>query len=651
MSFLDLNKSQLINLSYSLSKEIIRSNRSGSYASTTIIGCNTRKYHGLLVAPQPQIDQDRHVFLSSVDETVIQNGKAFNLGIRKYHGGVFEPKGHKYIKEFKAEPNFHTIYRVGGVILKKEYLLIENEPTILICYTLEEAHSSTKLQVKPFLAFRNFHQLSHANFEVNTGFKSRENGSEFKLYPAYDSLYIQASKKVEYVHFPNWYYKVEYQEEQARGYEYQEDLLMPGMFEFDIKKGETVIIAAGLQEIKTKGLKLKYQSELKKRIPRNDLDNCLTHAAKQFIVQNKHTEIIAGFPWFGRWGRDTFIALPGLTCAIGDNKTCLEVLKSMSSQIKDGLFPNIGADNAASYNSIDAPLWYFWSIQQYYSKNNDAKAIWKLFSDSMLSIINTFKRGTHYNIALHDNGLIYGGDSKHGLTWMDAVVFGEPVTPRTGYAVEINALWYNALLFTAELAVLNKQKELAEELQNIASKAKATFNTIFWDDMQRRVADFVNFEDVNFNQRANQIFAVSLPYAILEEDRFKCVVDKVKSELLTPKGLRTLTPRNKQYKGQYKGNQEERDRAYHQGTVWPWLLGGFVDAYLKVYSGESAINFVEQIYKNFEPDMLEHGLGTVSEVYDGDPPHQYGGTISQAWSVAELLRIKSIINDLRNNHK
>lgn len=652
MGFLDFKKNELVNLSYSLTKEIIRSNRARTYASTTIIGCNTRKYHGLLVVPQPQIDDNNHVLLSSIDETVIQNDAKFNLGIHKYPGGIFEPKGHKYVRDFNTEPNYHIIFRVGGVLLKKEYLLVENEARLLIKYTLLEAKSKTKIQIKPYLAFRNYHSLSKSNFYADTSFKSIENGSSFRLYENYDKLNIQFSKKVEYTHFPHWNYNIEYQEEQKRGYDYQEDLLVPGMFEFEIKKGETVIVSAGINLANINRLKYKYTQEVKKRLPRNNMDNCLIHSAKQFFIhQNDKTEIIAGFPWFGVWGRDTFISLPGLTCAVDNSGvTCQKVLNTMVKQNSNGLFPNIGTDKNASFNSIDAPLWFFWAVQNFYSNTNDAKKIWKLYAPTMQSVIEAYINGTNYNIEMHENCLIYGGNENVALTWMDAIVDGKPVTPRTGYNVEINALWYNALMFTSEIAKLNNKNKLSSKYSEIANNTKENFNKIFWDDKNEILADTINGDFKDFSTRPNQIFAVSLPYEILNSTKFKLVVDKVKSELLTPKGLRTLSPKNKNYKGIYCGNQKERDLAYHQGTVWPWLLGAFVDAYTKVYSGKSALKFIEKIYKNFNEDMMNHGIGTISEVYDGDPPHNSGGTISQAWSVSELLRIKKTIEKLKNNN-
>ncbi len=650
MGYLEFNKSQLVNLSYSLSKELIRSNRAGAYASTTIIGCNTRKYHGLLVVPQPQIDDNNHVLLSSIDETIVQNDASFNLGIHKYPGGVFDPKGHKYVKDFITEPNYHIIFKVGGVLLKKEYLLAENEARLLVKYTLLETTSKTFIRLKPYLAFRNYHSLSKSNFFADTSYKSIENGSRFQLYENYDNLNIQFSKPVEYVHFPHWNYNIEYQEEQKRGYDYQEDLLVPGVFEFEIKKGETVIVSAGTSETDTKKLKFFFAQEVKKRLPRNNMDNCLVHSAKQFFLRkNGKTEIIAGFPWFGVWGRDTFISLPGLTCAINDTKTCQDVLDTMIAQNSNGLFPNIGTDQNASFNSIDAPLWFFWTVQNLNSEINDPKKIWKLYGQTMVNILEAYIKGTNYNILMHNNGLIYGGNNDVALTWMDAIVDGKPVTPRTGYNVEINALWYNALMFTSEIASQVTKTDIAEKYLLLANIAKETFNYIFWDDKKNILADYINHDFIDFSTRPNQIFAVSLHYEILDESRFKFVVDKVKNELLTTKGLRTLSPKNIQYKGNYCGNQKERDSAYHQGTVWPWLLGSFVDAYLKVYTGKSALNFVEEIYNNFEEDMMSYGIGTIPEIYDGDPPYNVNGTISQAWSVAELLRIKKIIETLKTN--
>ncbi|MDR1181425.1 MAG: amylo-alpha-1,6-glucosidase [Bacteroidales bacterium] len=645
MGYIKFDKQQLINLEYSLKREILRTNRAGTYASTTIVGCNTRKYHGLLVAPMEDIDNDNHVILSGLDVTVIQHEASFNLAVRKYPG-VYEPKGHKYMDEINVNAIPVFTYRVGGVTLEMQRILTEDD-RILIKYTLLDAHSSTKLQFKPFLAFRNVHKLSKANFYVNTKYKSIKNGVKLKMYDGYKFLYLQFDKKTDYVHVPDWYYNIEYQEEKERGYEYQEDLYVPGYFELSINKGESIIFTASLHEIEPEKLPRLFDIELENRTPRNNYLDCLRNAAQQFIYRkNNKTGIIAGFPWFGRWGRDTFISLPGLTLYNNDIKTCKAVLDTVVGELSEGLFPNIGTGNDIALNSVDAPLWFFWTLQQYALFIKNKSIIWKEYGDKMKSILENYRKGTHYHIKMHDNGLIWQGETGKALTWMDAIVAGKPVTQRSGFAVEINALWYNAVLFALELAKNDSDKPFVDSWQTIPDLIKNSFVSYFWNEEKGHLADCVTYDFKDWAIRPNQIFASSLPYSPLEEYMKDAVIGTVKKVLLTPKGIRTLAPNHPDYRGIYFGNQEERDSAYHQGTVWPWLLGHFCEAYLQIHK-KKGLPLVEELFHSFEEDMTVHGIGTVSEIYDGDPPHRPNGTISQAWSVGELLRIHSMIQQYK----
>lgn len=642
MGYIKFDKLQLINLEYSLSRELLRTNRAGSYASTTIVGCNTRKYHGLLVCPMEDIDNDNHVLLSALDVSVIQHEAVFNFGVRKYPGNVYDPKGHKYVRDFEIDSIPKLVWRVGGVVLQMERILSEDD-RILIKYTLLEAHSETKIRFKPFLAFRNIHKLSKANMFVNTKYTAVENGIKVRMYDGYKALFMQFSKPTEYVHVPDWYYNVEYQEEQKRGYDYQEDLFVPGFFETDIKKGESIIFTAALKDMNPATITRKYNSELKKRIPRENYEQCLKSAAQQFIYKrNAKTEVIAGFPWFGRWGRDTFIALPGLTLYNNDIKACKDVLDTITADLKDGLFPNIGTREITVMNSVDAPLWFFWTLQEYLKFTLDKKKLWKEYGDKMKHILENYRRGTHYGIKMHDNGLLWAGEPGKALTWMDAVIGGKPVTPRHGFDVEINALWYNAISFALELAEENDDNEFVNQWNYIPEITQLSFIEKFWCDKRQFLADYATYEYIDCTVRPNQIFACSLPYSPLSERQQERVLETVRKVLLTPKGIRSLTPDHPGYKGYCEGNQEERDAAYHQGTVWPWLLGHFCDAWLKIHE-KSGLALVEKIFYGFEEDMTMHGVGTISEIYDGDPPHLPRGAISQAWSVAELIRIGDMI--------
>ena len=648
MSYIKFDKGQVVNLEYSLKREVLRTNRGGSYSCTTIVGCNTRKYHGLLVCPVDAFGGERHVLLSSLDVTVVNNDRSFNTGIRKYSGDYYSPKGHKYIEELEMESIPSRIYRVGGVRLRHERLLVHYEEQYLARITILEASEPMKLQFRPFLAFRNIHELTHANLAANTKVDYIQNGIKTKLYEGFPELNIQFSTPVDFVPVPDWYLGVEYIEEQLRGYDYSEDLFTPGFFEVEAKEGDVIVLSASTKEEKPSGLKPKFTKTVNGKIPRNCFINCLRNAAQQFI-EKRHgkTLIVAGYPWFGSWGRDTFIALPGLALARakGNLQLYREVLDTQVGRMKDGLFPNMGLLDNAAYNSVDAPLWFFWSVQQYLQKGGtDA---WDRYGEAMKAVIDSFRQGTVFNIQMRENGLIYAGAPGKSLTWMDAVVNGIPVTQRMGYDVEINALWYNAVSFVLDLARQVKDRKFIKEYESLPELIKNSFHEVFCDVQHGYPADYVNDEEGrNTFVRPNMLIAVSLPYSMLTKEEMQRVLDVADKELVTPRGLRTLSPGNPLYKGTYHGNQEERDKAYHNGTVWPWLLGPFCEGWLKVY-GKQGVHKVRKLIYGLEEVMSEHGVSTISEIYDGDPPHAPNGAISQAWSVGEVLRI---IDLLENNY-
>ena len=646
MSYLKFDKTQLANLEYSLNREIIRTNRGGSFCNTTIIGCNTRKYHGLLVSPVKQYENKRFVFLSSLDETIIQHNSEFNLGIHKYAGEVYEPKGHKYVVDFSTEVVAKTVYQIGGVELCKESMLVDQKEQILLRYTLLEAHSPTRLRFRPFLAFRDMHALTRANHAANTYSTPVKNGVSVQMYPSLPTLYMQFSKEAEFIAVPDWFYDIEYPVEQERGYDYIEDLFVPGYFEVDIKKGESIIFSASLQEENPAGFKRQIAWQLERRIPRSSFMHCLTNAAQQFIISNdeeKTTEVIAGYPWFGVWGRDTFIALPGLTLGIDDHKTCREVLNTMIGRMEGGLFPNMGSRENPAFNSVDAPLWFFSAVQQYAIHTGKTDEVWKLYGESMKAILENFRYGSlPYNIRMDDNGLIFAGQEGKALTWMDAVVNGRGVTPRIGYPVEIQALWYNAVMFTLELAKEAGDRKFINVWSDLPNLIAKSFTAFFWDKEKGYLADVVNGDTKDWSIRPNQVFATSLPYSMINDEMKKSILDVVKRQLVTPRGLRTLSPDDPKYKGIYEGSQEERDSAYHQGTVWPWLFEAFCAGWLRIHK-KSGIAYIDGLLHGFEEEMTQHGLGTISEIYNGDPPHQAKGAISQAWSVAALLQMVKMI--------
>ncbi len=644
MSYIQFDKTKLINLEYSLSRELIRSNRSGAYGSTTIISCNTRKYHGLLVVPQPGLDDELHILLSSFDETIIQNDAEFNLGLRKYPGGNWQPKGHKYIRDFESDPIPTVIYRVGGVVLKRESLLATNADQILLRYTLLDAHSPTSLRFSPFLLFRSRHELSKANIFADSNYIPEKNGISMRLYSGYSSLVMQFSKEPLYVHFPNWYYNIEYIKEQERGYDYSEDQFVPGYFELPIAKGETIVFSASTKATPPDKLKAFFNREISQRIPRNSFLNCLKNSAQQFLVQKcNSTEVIAGFPWYGRSGRDTFISLPGLTLETGNMRLFRSVVSTMILEMKGPLFPNRGYRKMVTYDSVDTSLWFFWAIQQYTKHTSDWSGAWKLWGKAMEQVLEGYLSGTSFNIRVNDLGLIEAGDKATALTWMDSMVDSNPVTPRYGMAVEVNALWYNALCYFSFLAGKNNNDILSDRYLELSYLTKPKFIELFWDSRRRCLYDNVDGNNKDDTVRPNQIIAASLPYSMLSDEQIRMVIDNVRSVLLTPRGLRTLSPHHPDYKGDFSGDYAQRDASMHQGAAYPWLSAHFAEAWLRIYGAEG-LSYVEDIFYSFEETMKEDGLGTISEIYEGNPPHRAGGAISQARNVAELLRIYGLIS-------
>ena len=646
MGYLKFDKKQLINLEYSLHRELLRTNRAGAFSSTTIVNCNTRKYHGLLVVPQPQFGNDPHVLLSSLDETIIQHEAEFNLGIHKYENNVYVPKGHKYVRDFESDPIPKITYRVGGVVLTKEMLFSSHEDLVLFKYTLVDAHSPTTLKFSPYLAFRNIHALSKANIDLNNRYEPIKNGIQVTMYDGYAPLNIQFSKKPEYTHVPDWYYNIEYTYEKLRGYDYQEDLYVPGFFEIPIKKGESIVCAAGTKEIAPAGLKQKFAAEAKNRIPRKNFENCLINAAQQFVVRSEEkTEVMAGYPWSGMIGRDAFMSLPGLLLTQGDTKTYKSVIDSMIEQMSGPFFPGAVLNHHVEYNSVDTQLWFFWALQKYVGYIGETEKNWKEYKKVIKLILEAYRDGTWFNIKMQENGLLFAGEPGNALTWMNAIIDGKPVTPRIGNPVEVNALWYNAIKFSLEMAAKAKDRKFLSEWKDVPERIEKAFVENFWDEKKGSLADYTNGTFKDWSVRPNQVLAISLPYSPLNDLQQKKVLDVVELELLTPRGLRTLSPKNPKYKGVYRGNVQDRDLAYHNGSVMPWTLGHYAEAYLKLHM-KGGLAAIKNLYKGMEPMMQEYGIGTISELYNGDPPHLPSGEISQATGVAELLRIGAMIKEL-----
>lgn len=647
MGFIKFDKNQLINLEYALDREMLRSNRAGSFSCTTIIGCNTRKYHGLLVCPQPNLGNETHVLLSKLDETVIQHQTEFNIGISRYPG-TFSPKGHKYVRDFSADIIPCLTYRVGGVLLTKETMFISEEERILIRYTLVEAKSPTTIRIKPFLAFRNIHSLSKRNIYLDTKYQPVDQGIQVRMYQGYSPLFMQVSKKAaEYYHAPDWYNDIEYPEEKERGYDCHEDLYLPGFFEFPIKKGESVIFCAGTKEVLPQQLSRYFSSELKARTPRNSFENCLINSAEQFFFRHREgIDVIAGYPWYDRIGRFTFIALPGLSLATHNRKSCHQVLESMVSQMSGPFFPEEGRGPNTSYLSADTSLWFIWALQQCSCDDKEKLKLWSKYGKVVVHILESYAAGAAF-IKMQDNGLLHISKEFGDTTWMNARIEGKPVTPRYGLVVELNALWYNALMYACEMNIKSGKTEFAHKWKAILDSFPEAFEETFWNHENRCLADYVYHGRQNQQVRPNQVLAVSMPYSPLKESTAKKVLDRVIKELLTPKGLRSLSPKDPDYRGRYFGHAQQRDRAFHQGCVWPWLIGHFSEAFLKLYKS-NGVEYIRRLYENFYEDMQDAGVGSISEIYEGDPPHSSRGAISFAASVAELLRMQKLMDDYRD---
>ena len=647
MHYLSFDQGQLINLEYSLYKEILRTNKAGSYLCTTLNGCNTRKYHGLLVSPIENFGGEKHVLLSALDETVIQNEAEFNLGIRRYQGGTYEPKGHKYIQHLDFGDVPKITYRVGGVILTKERLLVEKEEQVLIRYTLEEAKSPTTLRLKPFLAFRNIHALSKANMFVNTHYEKADNGIATRLYDGYPNLYMQTSKESDFIPVPDWYYNVEYLKELNRGYEYLEDLFVPGYFEFPMQKGESVIFGAGLTPVKSVSLKQRFTREVKKRGKKETFASALDHAAKQFVMHKKKTaEIIAGFPWYGSITRQTFVAMPGLCLVLKNENLCATVLDSYLKYFNDGFFPDRIGENNISYHSADTSLWFIWVIQHCYKKNGNPSNTWKTYGPAIKRILEAYRDSKIGYISMTKEGLIHAEKENIALTWMDSYVNGLPVVQRAGLPVEVNALWFNAICFALDLADMAGDQDFIDEWKDMVELVARSFLKTFWSDGHGFLADVVKDNQADWAVRPNMVIAVALDYSPLSKEQQKQVLSVAKRKLLTNRGLRTLSPDHLRYNGRVSGNSQEREAGVHMGAVYPWLLQFFVEAYLKIHK-RGGLPFVKQIVNSFEEEMTENCVGTVSEMYDGNPPHAGKGAISQAWNVAGVNYALNLIQKYR----
>ncbi len=642
MSYLQFDKTLMTNLEEALKKEVLRSNRSGAYSCSTILDCNTRKYHGLLVVPVPELDDENHVLLSSLDCTVIQHGAEFNLGLHKYQGDNYSPRGHKYIREYDCQQVPTTIYRVGGVILKKELMFQHFEDRVLIRYTLLDAHSKTTLRLQPWLAFRSVREFTHENPRVNRDYQEVKNGIKTCMYPGYPELFMQLNKKSEWVFRPDWYRGVDYPKETERGYASNEDLYVPGYFEFDIKKGESIVFAAGTKECNPAKLKDLADYELNIRTPRDNFYHCLVNSAHQFINnRDGETYILAGYPWFKCRARDLFVSLPGLTLTNDEIDHFERVMATAEKGIREFIAGKPLSVRIYEMEHPDVLLWAIWCIQQYCKFVGLEKGIEK-YGSLQHDIMAFLYAGKHPNLYLHDNGLVYSNGRDKAITWMNSSQNGHPIVPRSGYIVEFNALWYNALMFSAQVCRAMNEESEAAPLEGMAAKCKKSFIDTFLNDYGY-LLDYVDGQMIDWSVRPNMIFACAFDYSPLDSKQKKGVLDMCTKELLTPKGLRTLSPKSGGYNPMYVGPQVQRDYAYHMGTAWPWLAGFYLEACLKVF-GYSRVSFVERQLVGYEEELFYHCIGTLPEVFDGNPPFHGRGAMSFAMNVAEIMRVVKLLD-------
>lgn len=637
MSYLKFDKNLMINLEQSLLKETLRTNQAGAYHCSSVVDCNTRKQHGLLVIPIPEFNNSWHVMLSSLDVSVIQHGASFNLGLHRYNGGVYSPNGHKYIREYDCESVPRTTYRVGGVILTREKIFISNENRILIRYTLLEAHSPTTLRFRPMLAFREVNQLVVANDALNSECQPVNNGVSCCLYPGYPDLFMQFNRKPTWVYEPNWYKGFEYIKDLERGVPYTEDLWVPGYFEIPIKKGESIIFSAGISEVSPRSLTKMYENEIATRTCRTSFFNCLKNAAKQFYLRDKDgMYMLSGYPWGKILARNTFMSLPGTTIAIDHRADFEAIMDTAAKALQHYMITGQPDPRIKGIDLPDIPLWCVWALQQYAKAyGNDAAK--ERYLPLIAEIMEYILDNRHPNLQVRPDGLVNTNGSDSPVSWMNAAWNGRPVVPRTGLLVEFNALWYNALIFASTL--LENEADysaLREPLVATAEVLKPAFVSTFLNDYGY-LYDYVCDNYADPSVRPNLAVAIGLDYSPLDRQQRKGVLDVITRELLTPKGLRTLSPKSFGYRPFYLGSPEEREMALHNGPARPWLFSFYAEAYLRVF-GHSGASYIDRMLIGYEDEMSNACIGSLSQLYDGNPPFGGRGAISHATNVAGILR-------------
>ena len=645
MAFLKFNKSELVNLAYSLKREILSANKTGAYCNTSIVTCNTRRYHGLLAVTLDRFGGDRFLLLSDLDESLIVGGKQFNLGIHCY-GDSYEPRGHKYVVDFCADPVPQITYKVGEILLRKSIVLAQDRDQVLVRYEILESPTPVVLQLRPYLAFRNIHDLTHENPDANTTGTEIQNGMSYRLYANFPNLNLQVSDaRAKFVAGPYWNKNITYSDEYRRGFDCREDLVVPGWFESKLKPGDAIVFSASLMQEDPTEFKRRFNTCVKNAGEITSYRDQLRRCADTLITcHNGRKRIHAGYSWlYTGLLRETLMALPGLTlCGLHDPKSFEEILDNLIADEQERLFRRT--------TQVEAPLRLASALQNYIDYGADEKAVWKKYGIIVRGIIESYLPGERAEVSMQPNGLLWAQKEGVALSWMNCYADGHPVTERAGYQVETNAMWYNAICFAIEMEGKYgaKKSRFVTKWTAIRDLIKANFQPMFWNAQRGCLADYVDNNGQNLDIRPNQIYAIAVKYSPVDEELAPAILRVVDNELVTARGIRSLSPRDVKYKAVYEGSQRDRDLAYHQGCTHPYLLAPYVDISFRV-KGASFWKRAEWLVEGFYNDLGKHGVGAFSELYDGDPPHEPHGAISSALSTAALLVVEHLLDQYKEN--
>ena len=638
MAFLKFNKAELVNLSYSLKREIICVNKTGAYCNTSIVTCNTRRYHGLLCVTLDRFGGDKDMLLSAIDESFIVNGKQFNLGIHCY-GDIYEPRGHKYVVDFSADPIPSITYKVGDIVFRKSLLLHPGKDQLLIKYELLESPAKATVRLKPFLAFRNIHALTNCNDSADRSYAPVVNGAKFRMYGGFPDLVLQSSDpSMVYKHNPDWYFGITYSDEYRRGFDCKEDLFVPGCFEGTMKAGDSIVMSASLKEENPATLKRNFSTTVAKAPTITNYRDLLARWANLFICNhNGRKRITAGFSWmYTGLLRETLISLPGLTLfANGDAKTFEEVLDNLIADEQERLFRRT--------TQVEAPLMLATALQQYIAFGASPSKVWKKYGVIVRGVLESYLPGRRREVAMHPNGLLWAQMDNVALSWMNAYIDGSPVTERAGYQVETNAFWYNMICFAVDMeAKYGTAATFVREWKAIRDLVRSNYQKTFWNEGRGCLADYVDNNGQNMDIRPNQLIAIWVGNSPVDEELHPSIFRVISAELETSRGIRTLSPRDPKYKNVYEGSQVDRDLAYHQGSTRPFLLEYYVSAGFRII-GPSFRKKAQWLCEGLYDDLSKHGVVAFSELYDGDPPQEPHGAIASALSTAALLTVNHII--------